>query len=82
MDGRYAEAADAALELAEANPQYAGLQYNLACCESLCGRTDAAIAHLARAIELWEGFRAYAEGDSDFDALRGEPAFAALLAAS
>jgi tetratricopeptide (TPR) repeat protein len=81
MEGRYAEAADAALELAEANPEYAGLQYNLACCESLCGRTDAAIGHLGRAIELWEGFREYAAGDSDFDALREEPAFAALLAA-
>jgi tetratricopeptide (TPR) repeat protein len=80
-EGRYAEAADAALELAEANPDNAGLHYNLACCESLCGRTDAAIVHLGRAIELLEEFRAYAAGDSDFDPLRGEPAFAALLVA-
>jgi tetratricopeptide (TPR) repeat protein len=82
MEGRYAEAADAALGLAEAYPDYASLQYNLACCESLAGRTEAAIAHLTRAVELWDGFRGYAESDSDFDALRGEAAFAALLAAS
>jgi tetratricopeptide (TPR) repeat protein len=80
-EGRYAEAADAALELAEANPDYASLQYNLACCEGLAGRNEAAIEHLGRAIELWDGFRRYAESDSDFDSLRGEPAFAALLAA-
>jgi tetratricopeptide (TPR) repeat protein len=80
-EGRYAEAADAGLALVDANPDYATLQYNLACCESLAGRTDAAISHLGRAIELWDGFREYAAGDSDFDPLRDEPGFAALLAA-
>ena len=78
-EGRYAEAADAALELAERYQNYPSLQYNLACCESLCGRTEAALTHLGRAIELWDGFRAYAEKDSDLDPLRGEPGFAALL---
>jgi hypothetical protein len=68
--------------LVEANPDYATLQYNLACCESLAGRNEDAIAHLGRAIELWDGFREYAATDSDFDPLRDDPAFAALLAAS
>ena len=35
LEGRYAEAADGGREAAEAHPEYAGLLYNLACCESL-----------------------------------------------
>ena len=77
--GDYAAAADRAREVAEANPQYAGLFYNLACCESLAGRTDDAIEHLGRAIELSERFRAFAKGDSDFDPIRDEPAFRQLV---
>jgi len=49
--GEYAEAADRGRELAEAHPQYAGLLYNLACCESLAGRTGDALDHLGRAID-------------------------------
>jgi tetratricopeptide (TPR) repeat protein len=79
-EGRYAEAADAALEAAKAHPEYAGLLYNLACCESLAGRTDDAIEHLTLAIGRSERFRAFAAGDSDLRALRDEPAFQALIA--
>jgi tetratricopeptide (TPR) repeat protein len=80
LDGRYAEAADAAREEVEAHPEYAGLLYNLACCESLAGRRDDAIGHLGRAIEKSERFRSFAEGDSDFRTIRDEPAFQALVA--
>ncbi|HEV2951266.1 MAG TPA: hypothetical protein VGZ51_04090, partial [Actinomycetota bacterium] len=73
--GEYAEAADRGRALAEAHPQYAGLHYNVACCESLAGRTAEALDHLRRAIEMSERFRAYAKDDSDFDPIRGEPAF-------
>src|SRR6478672_11551910 len=38
--GKYAEAADRGRELIEQNPGYAALFYNVACCESLAGRTD------------------------------------------
>jgi tetratricopeptide (TPR) repeat protein len=79
-EGRYAEAADAAREAARAHPEYAGLLYNLACCESLAGRTDDAIEHLTLAIGRSEQFRSYAADDSDFQALREEPAFQALIA--
>ena len=79
--GKYAEAADRGREIAEANPQYAGLFYNLACAESLAGRTDDAIEHLGRAIELSERFRAFAKGDSDFDPVRNEPGFKQLVGA-
>ena len=77
--GDYAEAADRARLLVEEHPQFAGLLYNLACCESLCGRTTDAIDHLRRAIELSDRFRAYANDDSDFDPIRDEPAFGELV---
>jgi tetratricopeptide (TPR) repeat protein len=77
--GAYAEAADRGRQLVEAHPQYAGLFYNLACCESLAGRTTDALDHLGRAIDRSERFRSYARDDSDFDPLRDEPAFKALI---
>ncbi len=49
--GEYAEAADRGRELIEAHPEYHGLLYNVACCESLAGRTADAIEHLRLAIE-------------------------------
>jgi len=78
-DGRYVEAADRGRELIEANPQYPLPLYNLACAESLAGRTADALEHLRRAIELSEQFRAYAKGDSDFEPVRDDPAFRELV---
>jgi tetratricopeptide (TPR) repeat protein len=80
--GEYAQAADRGRELVEAHPQYAGLFYNLACCESLAGRTAEAIEHLRIAIDLSERSRSFAQGDSDFDPIRDEPAFEALVEVS
>jgi quercetin dioxygenase-like cupin family protein len=77
--GKYAEAADRGRELAEAHPEYAGLLYNVACCESLAGQKTEAIGHLRRAIERSERFRPFAAGDSDFDAIKDEPAFKELV---
>jgi tetratricopeptide (TPR) repeat protein len=79
--GNYTEAADRGRELLAADPPYADLYYNIACCESLAGRKDEAIAHLRRAIELSERVRPFLEGDSDLDPLRHDPAFKELLAA-
>ena len=78
--GAYAEAADRGRQLVEANPQYAELFYNLACCESLAGRTADALEHLRRAIEMSDRYRSYAGDDSDFDPVRDEPAFRELTA--
>ena len=62
------------------HPEYADLLYNLACCESLAGRTEDSIEHLRRSIELSpERSRALAQDDSDFDAIRNEPAFKELI---
>src|SRR6188474_3123305 len=46
--GKYAEAADRALEVIEAHPEYVAPLYNLACCESLAGRRADAVEHLRR----------------------------------
>jgi tetratricopeptide (TPR) repeat protein len=77
--GDYAEAADRARELSEAYPEYPGILYNLACCESLAGRTTEAIEHLRLAIERSERVRSFAANDSDFDAIRDDPGFKELV---
>jgi tetratricopeptide (TPR) repeat protein len=77
--GKYAEAADRGREVIEAHPEYAGPLYNLACCESLAGRTDDAIKHLRLAIDRNEPFRSLAAEDSDFDPIRDEAAFKELI---
>ena len=79
--GEYAAAADRGRELVDAHPQYPGLLYNLACCESLAGRKADAIEHLRLALERSERVRPNLAQDSDLDPLREEPAFQALLEA-
>lgn len=79
--GDYAAAADKGREVVEAYPQYAGPLYNLACCESLAGRTDDAIEHLRQALERSDRFREFAKGDSDLDPIRSDPRFADLVGA-
>jgi tetratricopeptide (TPR) repeat protein len=80
LAGEYAEVADRGRELIESHPEYPGPLYNLACCESLAGRTDDAIKHLRLAIDRNEPFRPMAAEDSDFDPIRDEPAFQELVA--
>ena len=82
QEGKYAEAADRGLELIAAHPDQAYLYYNVACCESLAGRTDRALEHLGRAAEMWDGCRELATNDSDFDAVRDERAFQELIDAT
>jgi hypothetical protein len=66
-------------DLIAANPQYPMLVYNLACSDSLSGRKADAIDHLQRAVGASEEFRADAREDSDFDSIRDEPSFKALI---
>jgi len=77
--GEYAEVADRGRELIESNPQYADPLYNLACCESLAGRTTEAIEHLRQAVEGSERLRLFAREDPDLDPIRDEPAFKELV---
>jgi tetratricopeptide (TPR) repeat protein len=77
--GRYAEAADRGRDLIDARPDQAYLYYNVACCESLAGRTADALEHLRHAIDMWEGCREMAKEDSDFDPIRNESAVQDLI---
>jgi tetratricopeptide (TPR) repeat protein len=77
--GEYEQVIERGRALIEANPQYGELVYNLACCESLAGRTDDAIEHLRLAIERSDRVRVFAADDSDFDPIREEPAFKELI---
>ena len=77
--GEHAELSARLEELIATNPQYPMLVYNLACSESLSGRTTEAIDHLRRAIGASEKFRADARQDSDFDPIRDEPSFQTLI---
>ncbi|HEV2591658.1 MAG TPA: cupin domain-containing protein [Gaiellaceae bacterium] len=81
VQGKYAEAADAARGPVEAHPEYAAPFYNLACCEALAGRKDDALGHLEHALSKSpEQTRQWASGDSDLDSLRDEPEFQQLFA--
>jgi len=55
--------------------------YNSACFEARLGRTDDALEHLGRAIEVGERERVvkYARGDEDFDSIREDPRFKKLV---
>jgi quercetin dioxygenase-like cupin family protein len=57
-----------------------GVLYNLACAEALLGETDAAIGHLGEALDADPALRDLARDDSDFESLRSDERFAALLA--
>lgn len=77
--GRYDELADRGPALVEAYPRHGGVIYNVACCESLAGRPEAAIEHLTRAIELSPVYRGLAREDPDLAPVRDDPRVQVLL---
>lgn len=71
----YATAADTMLvAVAVAGAGDALLLYNLACYESLAGRTADAVEHLRQSIALDDAHRSLAARDPDFDPIRAEVA--------
>jgi uncharacterized Ntn-hydrolase superfamily protein len=78
--GRFDAGRDLLVEALTRHGDDASLLYDLACFESRNGDTDDAVDHLARAIALEPGLRVSAERDTDFEALRGDPRFDALVA--
>ena len=76
--GEYAEVKRRLEPVVEANPQSAGSVYNLACAEAMLGERDAALAHLARAIELHPPFAESAREDDDLASIREDPRFARI----
>jgi tetratricopeptide (TPR) repeat protein len=77
-EGRYAEAADRARELADANPDAPMLRYMAACCEVKAGNTEEAIEQLRPAL-VTRRMRTIAAKDPEMDAIRDHPAFKALI---
>lgn len=70
-----------ALELAAAaGPDDAGVRYNLACAQARTGHRAEALASLARALDLGLARPEQMATDADLAALRGDPAFDALVA--
>ncbi len=76
--GDYEAVIDRARETLEAS-DYPTPIYNLACCEALTGRKEAAIGHVRLAFERRPSLRDVAKQDTDLDSLREEPAFRDLL---
>ncbi len=61
----------------EQEPDSSESHYNYACFEALAGERGPALEHLRRAIELDPQSLELARTDSDFDAIRSDPAFPA-----
>ena len=62
-------------------PDAANVHYNAACLEALDGNPEAALDHLARAIDGQPEFRKWAREDEDFASLQENPRFLELTAA-
>lgn len=75
--GDFERAVEIVAEGVEEKPDSAPLVYNLACYEALAGRTDDALEHLQRAIELDEKCLEWAREDEDFASIRDDPRFPA-----
>ena len=70
-------------DLVEQNPDAWQGFFNAACLEARLGDRDRALEHFQRAIELEpEKAREFAKTDSDFDSIRDDPRFVALLETS
>jgi tetratricopeptide (TPR) repeat protein len=71
----YDKAIDLLAARHEQQPENANVLYNLACAESLDGRSDQALEHLEQAMALNPPFRHAAQTDPDFEPIRADPRF-------
>jgi quercetin dioxygenase-like cupin family protein len=74
-----AEEWDKAIEVLEGHlaetPDHAGTHYNLACAHARAGRSEVALDHLARAVELQASFAGFAQTDDDLVSIRDDARF-------
>jgi quercetin dioxygenase-like cupin family protein len=77
--GDYEEGADRAQAVIADDPPYGAVYYNTACFEARAGRTDDALTHLRRGIELAPSLAELARTDEDLASLRDQPAFAEIV---
>jgi tetratricopeptide (TPR) repeat protein len=73
--GRPEEGVEVFLEALERHPGNPNILYNLACFEALVGRSEDALAHLQRAVEVDPRTREWAQTDEDFDSIRDDARF-------
>lgn len=77
--GRMQEAVDALAQGLSHSPLQPILHYNLACYLSLMGQVPAAVEHLTQAIAIDRRFRDLTLDEPDFDPIRSDPRFVAVL---
>ncbi len=65
--------------LVRLHPEHALAVYNLACYCALDGQTDRSLELLERALDRDDDFRDHARHETDFDSVREDPRFRALL---
>jgi tetratricopeptide (TPR) repeat protein len=76
----YPGALAACYEALEVHPGNALILYNVACLESLLGRSEEALIALDGAVSAYPGFKENAAADDDLAALREDERFQALVA--
>jgi Flp pilus assembly protein TadD len=77
--GKLDRAIESLEEALTVEPNEALVHYNLACYWSLAHNKRQALAYLAKAFDLEDEYRSLVAGESDFDAIRDDPAFQALV---
>lgn len=81
-NGRLDLAIESLQQAAEIDSQQAIISYNLACYWCLAKNKRQALEHLARAFDLDPNYRDLVPQEHDFDALRDDPDFQALVYSS
>ena len=76
---KYAEALDAVNKAIEINPQYANAIYNKGGYCLLQNNVDDGLKLLKESFEIDSSYREMAKTDNDFDSIRDDPRFQALI---
>ncbi len=77
--GNVTRALDLVRQALVVDPDDSGVLYNVACVYATAGQAEAAMSCLERAVANGFGHLEWLEHDSDFDSLRGQPRFLAVL---
>jgi Flp pilus assembly protein TadD len=78
-NGRVDLAIESLEEALSVDPADALIHYNLACYWALVGKKRQALGYLARALDLKDDYRALVASEPDFDPIRSDPGFQALI---
>ncbi len=76
---KYEQAEKDYLQVLDLEPKNEFALYNLACCYSLWGKTEQALAYVKKAIEAGFEDASHMDQDTDLDPIRDDPRFKAML---